>query len=88
MAIIEVKDLVKTYKTTKKRNGTIGYIQNLFHPQYQEFTAVDHINMNIEEGELVGYIGENRSRKIHHHKNANRITHPNLWANHSRWTGS
>lgn len=63
MSIIEVKDLVKIYKINEKEHGMIGYIKNLFHPKYKEFTAVKGVNFNIEEGELVGYIGENGAGK-------------------------
>lgn len=63
MSIIEVKDLVKTYKTIEKEDGLIGYFKNLIKPKYKEFTAVKGINFNIEEGELVGYIGENGAGK-------------------------
>ena len=63
MSIIEVKDLVKIYKINEKEHGMIGYIKNLFHPKYKEFKAVRGISFNIEEGELVGYIGENGAGK-------------------------
>ena len=63
MSIIEVKNLVKTYKIIEKRNGLFGYFKNLIKPEYKEFTAVNNINFNIDEGELVGYIGENGARK-------------------------
>ena len=63
MSIIEVKDLVKTYKIIEKQDGLIGYFKNLIKPKYKEFTAVNKINFNIEEGELVGYIGENGAGK-------------------------
>lgn len=63
MSLIEVKNLVKTYKITEKENGLKGYFKNLIHPKYKEFTAVNKINFNIEEGELVGYIGENGAGK-------------------------
>ena len=63
MAIIEVNNLVKTYKTIEKEDGLLGYFKNLVKPKYNEFTAVNKINFNIEEGELVGYIGENGARK-------------------------
>ena len=63
MALIEVKDLVKTYKTIKKEDGLLGYFKNLVRPIYKEFTAVKSVNFNIEEGELVGYIGENGAGK-------------------------
>lgn len=63
MPIIEVKNLVKTYKNIEKEDGLIGYFKNLIKPKYKEFTAVKGIDMRIEEGELVGYIGENGAGK-------------------------
>ena len=63
MAIIEVKNLVKKYKIIEKQDGLKGYLKNLIKPQYKEFTAVNNINFNINEGELVGYIGENGAGK-------------------------
>ncbi len=63
MSIIEVKDLVKTYKIIQKEDGLKGYIKNLIKPKYNEITAVKGINFNINEGELVGYIGENGAGK-------------------------
>lgn len=63
MEIIKVKNLVKTYKTIQKENGLFGYFKNLVKPKYKEFDAVKGINFSIEEGELVGYIGENGAGK-------------------------
>ncbi len=63
MSIIEVKNLVKTYKTIEKEDGLIGYFKNLVKPKYKEFQAVKGVKFNIEEGELVGYIGENGAGK-------------------------
>jgi len=63
MSLIEVKDLVKTYKIIEKEEGLKGYFKNLIKPKYKEITAVNKININIEEGELVGYIGENGAGK-------------------------
>lgn len=63
MAIIKVKDLAKKYKIIEKEDGLIGYFKNLIKPKYKEFTAVNHINFEIQEGELVGYIGENGAGK-------------------------
>ena len=63
MAIIEVEKLVKTYRIIEKKKGLLGYFKNLIKPKYKEITAVKNINFNIEEGELVGYIGENGAGK-------------------------
>ena len=63
MSIIEVKNLVKIYKNIEKEDGLIGYFKNLVKPKYKEFQAVKSVNFNIEEGELVGYIGENGAGK-------------------------
>ena len=63
MASIEVENLVKTYKIMQKQDGLVGYFKNLIRPKYKELTAVKGINFNIEEGELVGYIGENGAGK-------------------------
>lgn len=63
MPIIEVENLEKTYKTIEKEEGMLGYIKNLLKPKYKEFKAVKGINFDIEQGELVGYIGENGAGK-------------------------
>src|SRR5574344_809930 len=63
MALIEVENLVKTYKTIEKRKGLKGYFINLIKPKTKEFTAVKNISFNINKGELVGYIGENGAGK-------------------------
>lgn len=63
MAIIEVNNLVKKYRIIEKEEGIKGYFKHLIKPKYKEFYAVNGINFNIEEGELVGYIGENGAGK-------------------------
>ncbi len=63
MAIIEVKDLIKTYRIIEKKDGLLRYFENLIKPEFKKFDAVKGINFNIEEGELVGYIGENGAGK-------------------------
>lgn len=63
MPIIEVKNLVKQYKIIEKQEGLLGYFKNLIKPKYKKFIAVNNIDFEIEEGELVGYIGENGAGK-------------------------
>ena len=63
MSLIEVENLVKTYKIIQKDDGLLGYFKNLVKPKYKEITAVRGVNFKLEEGELVGYIGENGAGK-------------------------
>jgi ABC-2 type transport system ATP-binding protein len=63
MAIIEVNGLTKTFRTYKKRPGFGGAIRGLFHRQYEQTVAVNHISFSIEPGELVGFLGPNGAGK-------------------------
>ena len=85
MPIIEVKDLVKTYKVIQKEKGLMGYFKNLINPKYKEFKAVKGINFNIEEGELVGYIGENGAGKSTTIKMLTRTFNSYIWKHNSKW---
>jgi len=62
-AIIEVQDLVKDFRTFRRREGVMGALQNLFVREYLTVHAVDHINFSIARGEMVGYIGANGAGK-------------------------
>lgn len=79
MSLIEVKDLVKTYKIIEKKDGLFGYFKNLVKPKYNELVAAKGINFNIEEGELVGYIGENGAGKSTTIKMLTRTINSNFW---------
>ena len=59
MSIIDVKELTKVFKIPKKEPGLGGAVKGLFRPQYENKTAVDGINFEVEAGEIVGYIGVN-----------------------------
>ena len=63
MKIISVKKLSKTFKKPIREEGLKGMIKALFSKKYDEVKAVDEISFDIEEGEIVGYIGANGAGK-------------------------
>ncbi|MFP4976153.1 ATP-binding cassette domain-containing protein [Paenibacillus sp. CN-4] len=63
MLAIDVKDLRKTFKVQKNRQGLKGAVLDLFKREYNEVTAVKDISFSIPSGEICGYIGENGAGK-------------------------
>lgn len=63
MNVIEVKDLRKEFKSHSSRSGLAGAFRDLFTRNYKTLAAVDDISLNIKQGEMVGYIGENGAGK-------------------------
>ncbi len=63
MSIIEVENLSKIYRTSKKKPGIGGAIEAMFKREFTEVRAVDGVSFTIEEGELVGFLGPNGAGK-------------------------
>lgn len=63
MNIIEVNNLRKEFRISKKKEGLKGAVVNIFSPKYEKKVAVDGINFSIGEGEMVAYIGANGAGK-------------------------
>jgi ABC-2 type transport system ATP-binding protein len=63
MAIIEAKNLEKTYVLSERTEGFWGSIQGLFHRRERSVEAVKSINFSIEPGELVAFLGPNGAGK-------------------------
>lgn len=76
MPIITVKELRKEYKVVKREEGLKGACKSLFKRQYNTVEAVKDIDFEINEGEIVGYLGSNGSGKTTTLKMLSGIIHP------------
>lgn len=61
--MIKVCNLTKEFKTNKKYPGFKGAIKSFFSKEYTIKRAVDNMNFQINDGEVVGYIGSNGAGK-------------------------
>lgn len=60
---IEVKDVHKSFKVSKRSAGIPGMVANMFVPKYEIKHAVSGMNLSISQGEMVGFIGPNGAGK-------------------------
>lgn len=61
--MIKVRNVSKEFKINKRKNGFLGTIVNLFFPKYEKKLAVDGLNITINKGETVAFIGANGAGK-------------------------
>lgn len=61
--MIQVEHIVKEFVSPKKYPGLKGAIKGLFSTEKVRKLAVDDISFSIDEGEIVGYIGNNGAGK-------------------------
>jgi viologen exporter family transport system ATP-binding protein len=62
-SLIHVRDLSKSFRSFKRREGVWGSIQNLIVREYRTVAAVEGVSFDINRGEMVGYIGPNGAGK-------------------------
>ena len=60
---IQVKNIFKSFKTYDRDPGIKGALKSFFNRQYTFFEALQNINLNISEGEILGILGENGAGK-------------------------
>jgi len=63
MYSIDAKGLTKEFRVYQSRPGLLGAFRDLLNRNYRVIRAVDGIDLQIEQGEVVGYIGENGAGK-------------------------
>lgn len=74
---IEVENVNKIFKVSKRPKGLTGMAANLIHPKFEYRKAVDNMNFTIDEGDMVGFIGPNGAGKSTTIKMLSGILHPN-----------
>jgi ABC-2 type transport system ATP-binding protein len=60
---ISVHHLKKYFKVYKKEPGLLGSVKSLWHRKYEEVKAVDDVSFEIQQGEIIGFIGQNGAGK-------------------------
>ena len=57
MAIIEIEGLSKSYRVYQKQEGLLASLRGLFRRQYRAVEAVRGIDLKVEQGEFVAFLG-------------------------------
>ena len=60
---IKINNLTKSFKLFKRSAGLKGALKSFFNREYQIFTALESINLEINKGEIIGILGENGAGK-------------------------
>ena len=63
MSLIKAENLNKIFRIYSNGEGIRGYLKSFVSRDYDEINAVESLDLEIEEGEMIGYIGANGAGK-------------------------
>lgn len=63
MSFIEVNNISKSFRVSRRSAGIPGMLANMVLPKYEVRKAVNDVSFSIDKGEMVGFIGPNGAGK-------------------------
>lgn len=63
MTLIKAEELSKNFRIYQRGDGIKGYLKSFINREYEEVNAVEDLDLEIDEGEMIGYIGSNGAGK-------------------------
>ena len=73
---IQVNNLSKTYQVPEREGGFGAAVRSFFKRKYKDVKAVQEVNFQIKQGEIVGFLGPNGAGKTTTLKMLSGLLHP------------